>query len=399
MEIKENQRKYAILKALNEPKTYNELNGIVNGDSRKTISKLLLEEEIRVFGINKKYLTDDKGYKVNFTLSKHVLFERRLPHKYIRDIYILFKRLDSNNPDDSEKASRELIDVFKGKIREYETLEHAVINNLEKNVTRIPLNNLIDHMDLFVSEFKGKGFKSADKFIKEVEKVMNENKIKYGNHIAEDLGHYLYSYWPRESEINNWKKEIAKNKNAQIIFLKAIYTHPLVDHIPISGELPLYKLKRRYEPVLDLTGKMDSWDYLSKYDVKRIIRTNDDITNLFYKLLFYMERKNSNIIKNMFITCLSYPTSEREITEHLIIFDKLLKKVEYIPRNPKKTDSVELNELLNDGYNEEYDFYEAIGVDQFGRNKKYLNNKEGNEMENFLLFLRETYNSWKTSNK
>lgn len=366
--------------------TYKDLKGKF-GDIRSPLAALLNKEEIRISGFEKNN---------KFSLD-NLYFEMRLPHKSIQDIILLFKRLESKDIAEYKKGSNELIDLFHEKIKEYEHLENIIINDLEKNIARIPLNNLIEYTGIFRDKFKGRGFKSVKEFIKEVEIIIDDDKIKSDKNLTE-IGHYLYSHWPRESEVNEWKKEIIENRNAQIIFLKAIYTHPWFNNIPLSGELPLYRLKKRFKPFVDLSGEMKNENYLSKNGVKKSGRTINDSTNLFYDLLFYIERKKSNIIKNALITCLSYPTTEKELIEHLITFDKLLKKVEYIPQNPKKTDLIELDESLNDGYNQEYtdrDFYESIGCDEFGRNKKYLNNKESEELENFLLFLKDSYSNWK----
>lgn len=362
------------------------------GDIRSPIAALLNKEEIRIAGFEKQ----------NKFSSDNIYFEMRLPHKSIQDIIFLFKKLESEDINEYKEGSTELIELFHEKIKDYEYLEDLVIDTLEKNIVSISIEDFLEYMEVLDGKFKGKGYKNVEEFIKELKIVIDNDKIKYDEYLTEKIGFYIYSHWPRESEIRIWKKGITRNKNAQILFLKPVYTHPWVNSIPLSGDLPLYRIKRIFKPFIDFTGNVSKEEFLLRNKIQRLNRTISDSSNLFYKLLFYMEKNNDKIVKNAFLTCLSQPTNDKEEVEHWVIFDRLLNKVEYVPEKPKKTDLNELDESLNDGYNQEYtdrDFYESLGMDQFGRNKKYLGNNESNDMKEFLLFLKETFTTWKQSKK
>jgi len=208
------------------------------------------------------------------------------------------------------------------------------------------------------------------------------------------LAYYLNSYWPKEDQINSWKKLISKNNTPKILFLKtSLYANPLTNFRPLSGNIPFYRLKKTYEPLVDDKGELKKEDYLSKSGINKIHRRYDEIINLFYKIIFYIDKKDSNMLTNAFMSCLTKPLDDNEIMEKLIIFDKLIKKVEYVPENPKKTDLKELDEILNDGYNEEYTFKEEydLMMSKIGR-------KESDDIDDFFRFTKEQYSKWKSSN-
>lgn len=379
------QRQIKDLIKNNKKITYAKLKENLSGDIRSPVASLLNKEEIRISGFEKK----DKFNGDN------LYFENRLPHKTIHDIILLFKQIESNDPLEYEKASKELIELFNNKLKEYETLEDETIDNITKNVVKLPLKVLIDEMDLISKKWRLESSGgSVDPVINEIKRIRTEYIQKYDNTLDETLGYFLYSYWPTSlgdmSTIDSLKRdiysylqqnehkppdnyieweEISVNEKAQILFLKPIYTNPLLNHKPLSGELPLYRIKKDCKPVVDLTGRMDEVSFLSKCGINKINRTFNYGSNLFYKLIFYIEQKNDNIIKNTLIKCLS-GTTKKEETEHLIMFDKLIKKVEYLPKSPKNSDLNQLNQALNDGYNEELtylDSMEIMGRDQFGR--------------------------------
>jgi len=382
------QRQVKDLIENNKKITYAELKKKFTGDIRSPLASLLDKEEIRISGF-------EKNDKFN---GDNIYFENRLPHKTIHDVILLFKQIESNNPIDYEKASKELIELFHDKLKEYESLEDEAIDYLVDNVVKLPLRVLIEEMELISKKWKLESSGgSVEPVINETRRIRKEYISNYDNTLDEELGYFFYSYWPApfladksimeplqrniysylqeedhkpsEGIYVGWE-EISENEEAQVLFLKPIYTNPLLNHEPLTGDLPLHRLKLDYNPIVDLTGVMDEGSYLSKCGLMKINRTLNYCSNLFYKLLFYIEKKNDNIIKNTLINCLSGSTNKKEEMERLIMFDKLIKKVEYVPETPKTSDLKELDNALNDGYNEEYtyqDSMERMGRDVFGR--------------------------------
>jgi len=367
--------------------TYKELKNEIKKDIRSPLGSLLTKKCIRISGFKK----DKNNSKLSL---KNLLFETRKPHKSITDIIQLFKGLESTDPYEYKNSAKELIEIFLERIREYESLENEVIDIMADNVFILPLNSIIIVMECIKDKYQFNRIKNVDDIIDKLKKIEEKENLGFDKSFYKKLAYYLNSYWPKEDQINSWKKLISKNNTPKILFLKtSLYANPLTNFRPLSGNIPFYRLKKTYEPLVDDKGELKKEDYLSKSGINKIHRRYDEIINLFYKIIFYIDKKDSNMLTNAFMSCLTKPLDDNEIMEKLIIFDKLIKKVEYVPENPKKTDLKELDEILNDGYNEEYTFKEEydLMMSKIGR-------KESDDIDDFFRFTKEQYSKWKSSN-
>lgn len=367
--------------------TYKELKNEIKKDIRSPLGSLLTKKCIRISGFKK----DKNNSKLSL---KNLLFETRKPHKSITDIIQLFKGLESTDPYEYKNSAKELIEIFLERIREYESLENEVIDIMADNVFILPLNSIIIVMECIKDKYQFNRIKNVDDIIDKLKKIEEKENLGFDKSFYKKLAYYLNSYWPKEDQINSWKKLISKNNTPKILFLKtSLYANPLTNFRPLSGNIPFYRLKKTYEPLVDDKGELKKEDYLSKSGINKIHRRYDEIINLFYKIIFYIDKKDSNMLTNAFMSCLTKPLDDNEIMEKLIIFDKLIKKVEYVPENPKKTDLKELDEILNDGYNEEYTLKE-----EFDLMMSTIDRKESDDIDDFFRFTKEQYSKWKSSN-